>query len=253
MWKSIKRLLIYLNLMAEKATETDAFNEAQIEAGIRAQKDKASKAHYANGQLAGQVALLKDQVRRQSAKADEVRGLLQAAANANDEANGAQYAEELSNIEQELGDNQTQLKMLQDTYSQNTEIIANSLREIQKFQRDFERLKTQVAMGASMKNLAQMMQSSITELQGMGGEMNKSMEQLRQSAAGGMGQMTATMDLAKAMGSDVQRQQEARKARGKLLFEQFKAKANQVNAEAATTTPAATAAAKAPERQKIAE
>jgi len=81
--------------------------------------------------------------------------------------------------------------------------------------------------------------------------MNKSMDQLRQSAAGGMGQMTATMDLAKAMGSDVQRQQEARKARGKLLFEQFKAKANQVNPEATVTTPAA--AAKAPERQKIAE
>src|SRR5208337_4362095 len=142
MWKSIKRLLIYLNLMAEKSTETDAINEAQIEAGIRAQKDKAGKAHYANGQLAGQVALLKDQVRRQSAKADEVRSLLQAAANANDEANGAQYAEELAAVEQELSENQTQLKMLQDTYAQNTEVIANSLREIQKFQRDFERLKT---------------------------------------------------------------------------------------------------------------
>ena len=199
------------------------------------------------------MALLKDQVRRQTAKADEVRSLLQAAANANDEANGAQYAEELASVEQELNENQAQLKMLQDTYAQNTEIIANSLREIQKFQRDFERLKTQVAMGSSMKSLAQMMQSSITELQGMGGEMNKSMEQLRQSAAGGMGQMTATMDLAKAMGSDVQRQQEARKARGKLLFDQFKAKANQVNAEAAVTTPAAAAAVKAPERQKIAE
>ena len=77
MWKSIKRLLIYLNLMAEKATETDAINEAQVEAGIRAQKDKAGKAHYANGQLAGQIALLKDQVRRQSAKADEVRNAVE--------------------------------------------------------------------------------------------------------------------------------------------------------------------------------
>jgi cob(I)alamin adenosyltransferase len=251
MWKSLKRLLIYLNLMAEKATETDAINEAQIEAGIRAQKDKAGKAHYANGQLAGQVALLNDQVRRQSAKADEVRSLLQAAAHANDEANGAAYAEELASVEQELNENQAQLKILKETYAQNTEIIANSLREIQKFQRDFERLKTQVAMGNSMRGLAQMMQSSIVELQSMGGEMNKSMDQLRQSAAGGMGQMTATMDLARAMGSDVQRQQEARKARGKLLFEQFKAKANQVNSEAAVTTPPA--ASKPTERQKIAE
>src|ERR1043165_10307714 len=133
MWKSIKRLLIFLNLMAEKATETDAINEAQIEAGIRAQRDKAGKAHYANGQLAGQIGLVKDQVRRQTMKCDEVRSLLQAAANANDEANGAQYAEELATLEQELNENQNQLKMLQETYAQNTEIIASSLREIQKF------------------------------------------------------------------------------------------------------------------------
>src|SRR5580698_2398758 len=118
MWKSFKRLLIYLNLMAEKATETDAINEAQIEAGIRAQKDKAGKAHFANGQLAGQVALLKDQVRRQTVKVDEIRSLLQAAANANDSANGAVYAEELAAVEQELAENQAQLKMLQETYAQ---------------------------------------------------------------------------------------------------------------------------------------
>ena len=35
------------------------------------------------------------------------------------------------------------------------------------------------------------------------------------------------------------RQQEARKARGKLLFDQYKAKSNQVNAEAAATPTAA--------------
>ena len=195
------------------------------------------------------MALLKDQVRRQSAKADEVRGLLQAAANANDEANGAQYAEELANLESDIKENTNQLQIVEDTYKQNVEIIANSLREIQKFQRDFERVKTQVAIGANMKNLSSLMQSSIQELQGMGGEMSKSMDQLRQSAAGGMGQMTATMDLAKSMGSDIQRQQEARKLRGKALFEQFKQKsAAQVSPEAAT--PQATPAT--PERQKIA-
>jgi hypothetical protein len=51
------------------------------------------------------------------------------------------------------------------------------------------------------------------------------------------------------MGSDIQRQQEARKLRGKALFEQFKQKsAAQVSPEAAT--PQATPAT--PERQKIA-
>ena len=253
MFRAIKRLFIWMGLMAEKATETDAINQAVVERGIRDSKAKADKAHYANGQLAGQIALLRDQIKRQERQREELQSLLQAAAAANDEANGAHYADELATVEADLKDNKDQADNLEQLYKQNTEIIANSLREIQKFQRDFERLKTQVAMGASMRGLAQMMQSSITELQSMGGEMNKSMDQLRQSAAGGIGQMTATMDLAKAMGSDVQRQQEARKARGKLLFEQFKAKSNQVNAEAATTPPAAVAAAKAPERQKIAE
>ena len=249
MWKSFKRLLIYLNLVAEKATETDAINEAQVEAGIRAQKDKAGKANYANGQLAGQVVLLKDQLRRQGQKKEELTSLLQAAANANDEANGAQYAEELANLESDIKENTNQLQIIQDTYTQNTEIIANSLREIQKFQRDFERVKTQVAIGNNMRNLSGLMQSSIAELQGMGGEMSKSMDQLRQSAAGGVGQMTATMDLAKSMGSDIQRQQEARKLRGKALFDQFKQKSSaQVSTEAAA--PQATPAAA--ERQKIA-
>ena len=249
MWKSIKRLLIAMNLWAEKATETDAINEAQVEAGIRAQKDKAGKANYANGQLAGQIALLKDQVRRQTQKEEDLKSLLQAAANANDEANGAQYAEELANLQSDIKDNTNQLQVLQDTYKQNTEIIANSLREIQKFQIEFERVKSQVAIGNSMKNLSTLMQSSISELQGMGGEMSKSMDQLRQSAAGGQGQMQATMDLAKSMGSDIQRQQEARKLRGKALFDQFKAKAaGQVSTEAAA--PQATPTT--PERQKIA-
>jgi hypothetical protein len=249
MWKSFKRLLVYFNLMAEKATETDAINEAQVEAGIRAQKEKAGKANFANGQLAGQVALLKDQLRRQEQKKEELTSLLQAAANANDEANGAQYAEELANLDSDIKENNNQLQLIQDTYKQNVEIIANSLREIQKFQRDFERVKTQVAIGNNMKNLAGLMQSSITELQGMGGEMSKSMDQLRQSAAGGMGQMTATVDLAKSMGSDIQRQQEARKIRGKALFEQFKQKSV---AGVSTEATAPQVSPAPPERQKIA-
>ena len=42
--------------MAEKSTETDAINQAVVERGIRDSKAKADKAHYANGQLAGQIA-----------------------------------------------------------------------------------------------------------------------------------------------------------------------------------------------------
>lgn len=250
MFRAIKRLFIWLGLAAEKATETDAINQAVVERGIRDSKAKADKAHYANGQLAGQIALLKDQVKRQARKKEELESLVQAAVAANDEANGATYAEELAALEADLNENQAQLDNLEQLYKQNTEIIAQSLREIQKFEREFEATKAKVAIGRSLENLAGMMKSSITELQGMmGGEMAQSMQQLRQSAASGEGQMRATLDLAKEMGAGISRQQEARKMRGKLLFDEYKKKMGMVQPEAAATQPAA----KPAERQKIAE
>ena len=252
MFRAIKRLFIWFGLMAEQATETDAINQAVVERGIRDSKAKADKAHFANGQLAGQVALLKDQVKRQERQRDDLQGLLQAAAAANDEANGAHYAEELAALEQDLKDNQAQLQSLDELYQQNTQIIAESLRQIQKFQRDFEATKAKVAIGRSLENLAGMMKSSITELQGMmGGEMSQSMDQLRKSAASGEGQMRATLDLAKEMGSGISRQQEMRKARGSMLFQEYKKKMGMVQPEA--TASASQAAPKPVEKQKIAE
>src|SRR5215212_620403 len=249
MFRAIKRLFIWLGLAAEKATENDAINQAVVERGIRDSKAKADKAHYANGQLAGQIALLKDQIKRQDRQRMELQSLLQAAAASNDEANGAHYAEELATVEQDLKDNQAQADNLEQLYKQNTEIIAESLREIQRFQREFEAVKAKVAIGRSLESLAGMMKSSISELQGMmGGEMGQSMQQLRQSAASGEGQMRATLDLAKEMGSNVSRQQEMHKARGAMLFQEYKKKMNLVQSEAAPSQPAAPA-----ERQKIAE
>jgi len=251
MFRAIKRLFIWMGLMAEKATENDAINQAVVERGIRDAKAKADKAHYANGQLAGQVALLKDQIKRQDRQREDLQGMLQAAAAANDEANGAHYAEELATLESDLNENKSQLQSLEQLYQQNTEIIAQSLREIQKFQREFEAVKAKVAIGRSLENLSGMMKSSINELQGMmGGEMGQSMQQLRQSAASGEGQMRATLDLAKAMGSDISRQQEMRKTRGAVLFQEYKKKMGMVQSEAA---PPAATPEKQPERQKIAE
>src|SRR5712671_946186 len=252
MFRAIKRLFIWMGLMAEKATETDAINQAVVERGIRDSKAKADKAHYANGQLAGQIALLKDQIKRQERQRADLQSLRQAAAAANDQANGAHYPEELATIEQDLADNKSQADSLEQLYKQNTEIIAESLRQIQKFQRDFESVKAKVAIGRSLESLAGMMKSSITELQGMmGGEMGQSMQQLRQSAASGEGQMRATLDLAKEMGSGIARQQEMRKARGAVLFQEYKKKMGMVQSEA--VTPSASASEKQPERQKIAE
>ena len=251
MFRALKRLFVFLGLAAERATETDAINQAMVERGIRDARARADKAHYANGQLASQVALLRDQVKREERQRQELQGLLQVAAASNDEANGATYAEELANMEQELAENTEQVNNLEALYKQNTEIVAQSLREIQKFQRDFEQLKSRVAVGRSLEGLATMMKSSIGELQGMmGGELNQSMQQLRETAAKGEGQMRATLDLAREMGSNVQRQQEQRKARGAMLFQQYKQKMGMVQPETAANSQPAPAA---PERQKIAE
>src|SRR2546429_9224497 len=75
MFRAIKRLFIWMGLMAEKATETDAINQAVVERGIRDSKAKADKAHYANGQLAGQIALLRDQIKRQERQRVEMQTL----------------------------------------------------------------------------------------------------------------------------------------------------------------------------------
>ncbi len=250
LFRAFKRVFIWLGLAAEKATETDAINQAVVERGIRDAKAKADKAHYANGQLAGQVALLKDQVKRQERQRAELQGLLQAAAAANDEANGSHLAEELATLEQDISENQAQLESLEQLYQQNTQIIANSLREIQRFQREFESVKAKVAVGRSLEQLAGLMKGSISELQGMmGSEMGQSMQQLRQAAAGGEGQMRATLDLAKEMGSGIQRQQEMRKARGSMLFKEYQKKMGMVQPTATPQTPAPTV----PERQKIGE
>jgi len=247
MFRAFKRLFIWLGLAAEKATETDAINQAVVERGIRDAKAKADKAHYANGQLAGQIALLKDQVKRQERQRTDAQGNLQAAAAANDETNGIHYAEELAAVEGDLADNKAQLQNLEDLYQQNTQIIATSLREIQKFQREFEAVKAKVAVGRSLENLAGLMKGSIGELQGMmGDEMGQSMQQLRQAAAGGEGQMRATLDLAKEMGSNIQRQQEMKRARGSLLFKEYQKKMSATQADAAPQTDA-------PARQKISE
>src|SRR5512137_1537747 len=123
MFRAIKRVFIWLGLAAEKATESDAINQAVVERGIRDARAKADKAHYANGQLAGQISLLKDQVKRQERQREELQGLLQAAIAANDEANGAHYAEQLADLESNLNENLAQMKNLEDLYQQNTQII----------------------------------------------------------------------------------------------------------------------------------
>jgi hypothetical protein len=249
MFRALKRLFIWLGLAAEKATENDAINAAVVERGIRDSKARADKAGYANGQLAAQSALLKEQLKKQIRQKEEHEGPLRAAAAANDEENRAHYAEELAQLEMDVADNKVQVDSLEALYKQNTEVIAQSLREVQKFEREFQQTKARVAVSRQLEGLSTLMKSSVTELEGMlGGETAQSMQQLRESAASGEGHMRATMDLAREVGSGIARQQEMRKARGKMLFDQYKQKMTMVQPEAQAQSQPAPA-----ERQKIAE
>ncbi|MGC4115213.1 MAG: hypothetical protein QM765_11510 [Myxococcales bacterium] len=152
-------------------------------------------------------------------------------------------------IEQDIAENQAQLDSLEELYQQNTEIIAQQpARDPEVPARVRGRQGASVAVGRISNSSSGLMKGSINELQGMmGGEMGQSMQQLRESAAGGEGQMRATLDLAKEMGSNIQRQQEMRRARGNQLFKEYQKKMGLV--QPAASTPAANP----PERQKIAE
>ena len=228
-----RRWGVLMGVRLDRATESDEFNEATVERGIRDSKEKAQKAHYANGQLAANIALLKAQVKREESEMLEIESALKIAVSQNDEANGIHYAELKANLEQEIADNKEQLKGLSETYEQNTKVIADSIREVQRFQREFEAMKVKVRVGRSLESLATMISSSVTELQGIGNETTSAMDRMRQAAANGQGQMTATLDLAKQVGSSIAIKQEARKARGRALFEQYKQQMNKVEAESA--------------------
>lgn len=247
--KAFQRLFLKWGLMIEKASETDAINEAIVEKNIRDSKERAGKANYANGQLKSQIILLQEQIKGEERKKFELASLVEISVKQNDEANGSIYAEQLSDLEADLATNNEQLKSLNDAYKQNTEIIAESIRQCRKMEQDFVALRARVKVSRNMEQLANMMKASIVELQGMaGGEASDAMQRMREAAAQGQGQVGATMDLAKEMGANIKMQQEARKARGKALFAEYKAKAA---ATVQTPETAPTQAAPA-ERQKIA-
>ena len=251
MFRAIKRVFIWLGLMAEKATETDAINQAVVERGIRDAKAKADKAHYANGQLAGQIALLKDQIKRQERQRQELQSLLQAAAAANDEANGAHYAEELATLEPDLNDNKAQADSLEQLY--------------QTKHRDHRR---EPAGNSAVPARVRGRQSQGGHWP-LAGEPGRHDEKLHHRTAGHDGRRDGPIHAAiapvrrggrRADARDARpgqrnglrhsRQQEARKARGAMLFQEYKKKMGMVQPEAAGSAPPPALNA---ERQKIPE
>ncbi len=251
MWKFIKRWLIRFNLMAEKATESDAFNEVIAEDGIRKQKERAEQARKANGALASQGALLTEQIKRQTRERDNLMGLLQAASNSNDTVNGANFAEQLNLVETDLKENQAQADAIEESFQANTAIVADAIRQIQVMEREFQQLKAKVKVSRALEGISSMAAGAINELQGVGGEAASAMQRMREAAAVGTGQQRATVELAKSLGANAQYAVKARQEKGKLLFEEFQRKQREATAGAAPSvaSPAPTGA----DRQRVAE
>lgn len=245
MFNALRRLFVYLGLLAEKATETEAIDEAMIERGIRDQRGKAEAANTANGQMKAQIIMLKEQIRDNERQAEEYTAQLRLAAQTNDENSGAHYAELLENTQETLRRNSEQLAQYNTVYETNVHVIASALREIERYQREFVMMRSRVKASAMQKGLSDLVKNSIQELQGMT-EVGAAMERMKTRAAEGEGQMAATIDLAAAMGKNVAADQTARQARGKALFEQFKRSGSLTHEEVSTE-------AKPAERQKVAE
>jgi hypothetical protein len=247
MFRALKRLFVALGFWAESATETQAIDEAVIQSGIRDQQAKAAAANKANGDLQTSIILLRNQIHEEEVRAAGLTAQLQLAAEQNNESEGAALAEQLDVLNHEIQTNKEQLVSLDAVYQQNLEIIANALREVQTLQQQFVALRAQVKSSQSLKGLAENLQNSISQLQGMS-EAGQAIQRMKERAASGQGHFKATIDLASKMGANVASSQEQRASRGKALFAQFKAKGTLTNSEA-TPEPEA----KPAERQKISE
>lgn len=243
---AIKRIFIRLGLWAEKATETVEFNIAVIERGIRNAKQRAEETLTANGKIKGTVALLKDQIAKQERRKQELLAMLEVAAKKNDEVNGAHFAEQLADLDTDLKDNNDQLTAMLAAADQNTEIMAETHRQIRKYEADFNRYKAKVAMSSQMVAMNEMLKSANETLSGVfGGELGRAMDGLKQASVEGQGQIEATRDLSKKLGNDISYKTAERQARGQALFAEFKAKMQQGQDPqvVAAAAPAATVAA----------
>jgi hypothetical protein len=251
---ALSKIFAFIGINIDKWADNDALNEAVVQQKIKEQAQRADKANYANGQLATQIVLLRDQVRNQKNKKLELEGGIKDCVARNDELLGSELAEQLAGVEQDLVENQNQLDTSETLYQQNKEVIGNCLRETQRIKADFERLKTKVAVSKQMAGLANLMKGSISELQGMlGNQLGDAMDSLRKSAAEGEGQMRATMDMATQMGSNLKQQQDLRKAKGRSLFQEYKSKFAMVQQDGAkvSTSPASVTEQKSQQKQAM--
>lgn len=253
-WNAIRRVLIHLGILAEKATETPEINMSIIERGIRDAQARSEVAAKAAGDLKGQCNLLEDQTKKWKSKETELVALLNTAVQKNDEKNGAIWAQELAGVQADLKDNEEQLAALKAAYENHLSIIDSSNRQLKQFRDEFERMKVKVKLSAQQSAIADLLRASNAGLQDtIGGEMGNAMSQLKTAAATGAGRVQAVQDLARMSGTGADYEKAKREAVGSSLFAAYKAAAAAKTPEVASvvnTTTSSTTSAQ-PERQKV--
>lgn len=222
------------------STQTQAIDQARFESNMRMRKQRIATAINANASIKTTMTQQADQISRQKRELADWQAALDDAIRRNDEVNGPVYANSIAKVSSEISDNEMQMQTLSDGYKENTKLIAEQTRQIQKDLQDYEQLKAKVAISATLEAAANDLMGSLQVFQGIGSESAEVLERMRTRALAGQSKMAAVKDIATALGSTVDAKMAKEAAIGRSLWETAKAKAAS-DKSAAAVAPAPTA------------
>lgn len=207
------------------STQTQAIDQARFETNMRTRKERIATAINANAKIKTTMTQQADQISRQKRELAEWQAALDDAIRRNDEVNGPTYANAIAKLTSEISENELQLQTLSDGYKENTKLIAEQTRQIQKDLQEYEQLKAKVAISQTLEAAANDLMGSLQSFQGIGSESAEVLDRIRTRALAGQSKMAAVKDIASALGSSVDARIAKEAAVGRSLWETAKAKA----------------------------
>jgi phage shock protein A len=219
------------------STETQAIDQARFETNMRKRKERIGVAINANASIKTTMTQQADQISRQKRELAEWQAALDDAIRRNDEVNGPSYANSIAKLTNEIADNELQMQTLSDGYKENTKLIAEQTKQIQKDLQDYTQLKAKVAISATLEAAANDLMGSLQSFQGIGSESAEVLERMRTRALAGQSKMAAVKDVAAALGSSADARMAKENAIGRSLWETAKAKAASEKSPTTVNTP----------------
>jgi hypothetical protein len=220
------------------STQTQAIDQARFESNMRMRKDRIGTAINANASIKTTMTQQADQISRQKKDLAEWQAALDDCIRRNDEVNGPVYANTIAKLTSDISDNELQLQTLSDGYKENTKLIAEQTKQIQKDLQEYQQLKAKVAISATLEAAANDLMGSLQAFQGIGSESAEVLERMRTRALTGQSKMAAVKDVASALGSSIDARAAKEAAVGRSLWEAAKAKAaTEKSSEAKPSTP----------------